>query len=51
VKDEREVEKVFDKATEERLEKQRKGEGTAYLDAVTAALGWVLEEYEDSPIE
>jgi hypothetical protein len=49
--DEDVISKVFEDATAKRLEMQKQKRGTDYLDGVTAALGWALEEYSDSPID
>jgi len=49
--DEETVSKVFEDAVEQRIERQKANRDSTYLDGVTAALGWVLEEYEESPME
>jgi hypothetical protein len=51
MKTEKQISKIFDDAVAERIERQTANKDSTYLDGVTAALGWALEEYEDSPID
>ncbi len=51
MKDEDEISDVFERAVEEKIRRQKNNQDSAYLDGVTAGLGWALEEYADSPLD
>ena len=51
MKSEKIISDLFETVVEQCLQLDKTGKSSNYMDGIRAALGWALEEYEDSPLD